>query len=446
MLLVSRRPARRLFMDQPHILKRPVASRPEVLIIGAGPAGAAAAAVLADHGHRVLVLERERFPRYHIGESMLPFCYQPLDRLGLIPQLKASHFVKKYSVQFVEEDGRALHPLYFFSRYDRETVAQTWQVLRSEFDQLLVDNARRKGAEVREGFAVRELIEDQGRVLGVRTQDASGPTMDHFAPITLDCSGKEAFAAVRSGWRFNDPKLNKVAVWTYYEGARRERGIDEGATTLAMLPERGWFWYIPQHDDRVSVGVVAEGKYLSRGGVKSPEAMFQREAGVNPWMQAHLAPGRQVGHYFITSEYTHHAKYCYRDGLLLAGDAFCFLDPVFSSGLMLALRSGVLAGETVHEALTAGDLSPARFAEYGARLRRGIENMRRLIYAFYHPGFSFTKLVMRHPSIAGELTDVLAGNLDQDFSCLWRAISEIAELPHALPCGGAMPGATPRTI
>lgn len=429
--------------DHPsQIPNRPLTSRPEVLIIGAGPAGAAAATVLAEHGHRVLVLEREHFPRYHIGELMLPFCYQPLERLGLIPQLKASHFVKKFSVQFVEEDGRALHPFYFFNRYDRQTVAQTWQVLRSEFDQMLVENARKKGAEIREGVTVRELIEDQGRVLGVRAQEGSGTTMDYIAPITLDCSGKETFAAARSGWRVNDPKLNKVAVWTYYQGARRDEGIDEGATTLAMLPERGWFWYIPQHDDRVSVGVVAEGKYLARGGVKSPEAMFQREAAVNPWMQACLAAGRQVGPYFITSEYTHHTKYCYRDGLLLAGDAFCFLDPVFSSGLMLALKSGVLAGEAVHAALAADDLSPARFAEYGAHLRRGIENMRKLIYAFYHPDFSFTKVVMRHPSIAGELIDVLAGNLDQDFSRLWRAIAEVADLPEALPCGGAMRSTT----
>ncbi len=417
-------------------------SDPEVLIIGAGPAGASAAAILAEHGHRVRVLEREVFPRYHIGESMLPFCYQPLERLGLIPALKTSHFVKKYSVQFVEEDGRALHPLYFFTRYDRETIAQTWQVLRSEFDQLLVDQARRKGAEIIEGATVLQLIEDQGRVLGARAREKSGATRDHLAPITLDCSGKETFAAARLGWRFGDPKLSKIAVWTYYQGARRESGLDEGATTLAMLPERGWFWYIPQHNDRVSVGVVAEGKYLARDGVKAPARMFQREAGLNPWLRAHLAPGRQSGPYFITSEYTHHTKYCYRDGLLLAGDAFCFLDPVFSSGLMFALKSGVLAGETIHEALAAGDFTPTRFAEYGARMRRGIENMRKLVYAFYHPGFSFTQVVMRHPSIAGELTDLLAGNVDQDYAALWQAFSEVADLPEALPCGGAMPGAT----
>src|SRR5580658_8501640 len=142
----------------------------DALIIGGGPAGSAAAAILAEHGHRVLILEREKFPRYHIGESLLPFTFQPLQRLGLIDRMRQSAFVKKYSVQFVSPSGRASQPFYFFDRYDRETVAQTWQVLRSEFDQLLLDNAREKGALLKEETTVQELIKDGERVLGVRAQ------------------------------------------------------------------------------------------------------------------------------------------------------------------------------------------------------------------------------------------------------------------------------------
>ena len=141
----------------------------DAVVIGAGPAGSAAAAILAGHGHRVLVLEREKFPRYHIGESLIPFTYQPLERLGLIPRMKASAFVKKYSVQFVTPSGQVSHPFYFFSRYDRETVAQTWQVLRSEFDQILLDHARTQGAVVREETAVKELLRDAGRPVGQAT-------------------------------------------------------------------------------------------------------------------------------------------------------------------------------------------------------------------------------------------------------------------------------------
>src|SRR5437870_10770428 len=120
----------------------------DVLIVGAGPAGSAAAALLAEAGHRVLVLEREKFPRYHIGESLLPFTFQPLQRLGLLEKMRQSAFVKKYSVQFVSPNGKASQPFYFFDRYDRDTVAQTWQVLRSEFDLMLMENARAKGATV----------------------------------------------------------------------------------------------------------------------------------------------------------------------------------------------------------------------------------------------------------------------------------------------------------
>lgn len=142
----------------------------DALIIGAGPAGSAAAAILAEYGHRVLILEREKFPRYHIGESLLPFTFQPLQRLGLIDKMRASAFVKKYSVQFVSPSGRASQPFYFFNRYDRETVAQTWQVLRSEFDQMLLDNARAKGAQVQEETTVLDLLQDGPRVVGVRAQ------------------------------------------------------------------------------------------------------------------------------------------------------------------------------------------------------------------------------------------------------------------------------------
>lgn len=407
----------------------------EVIIIGGGPAGASAATVLAEQGRKVLVIEREKFPRYHIGESLLPFTYGPLERLGLIAKMKQSYFVKKYSVQFVAPNGKASQPFYFFNRYDRETIAQTWQVLRSEFDQMVLDNARERGAVVREGVQVKELVKEGERVVGVRAVADDGVVTEYRAPITIDCTGKEAFATVRQGWRVKDPFLNKVAVWTYYEGAKRDEGIDEGATTVAFVPEKGWFWYIPQHNNRVSVGVVAEGKYLSRDGVRSPQGMFDREVGQNLWVQEHLRSGRQVGDYYITNEYSFHARHCGCEGLLLAGDAFAFLDPVFSSGLMLALKSGVMAGDMVHQALTEGDFTPERFRPYAETLRQGIENMRKLVYAFYNPNFSFRQITDAHPELAGDITDCLSGDVNKDFSALWAAIRPIAPLPDDLPYG-----------
>src|SRR5438309_959095 len=317
----------------------------DVLIIGGGPAGSAAATVLAGHGHKVLLLEREKFPRYHIGESLLPFTFQPLQRLGLIEKMRKSAFIKKYSVQFVSPSGKASQPFYFFTRYDRDTVAQTWQVLRSEFDVMLLDNAREKGASVKEETTVKELMKEGGRVVGVRAQDKGGKITEYRAPITLDCSGREAFSAVRHNWRVGDPELHKVAVWTYYKGAKRDEGIDAGTTTVAFVPEKGWFWYIPLHDDIVSVGVVAEGKYLAR------------------------------------------------------------------------------------------DFSPQHFVDYATKLREGIENMRKLVYAFYNPNFSFRELTDKHPDLAGDITDCLSGDVNKDFSRLWTAIEEFASVPESLPLG-----------
>src|SRR5262245_1100258 len=197
----------------------------DTLIIGAGPAGSSAAALLADQGVSVLVLEREKFPRYHIGESLLPFTFYPIKRLGLLDKMRESAFIKKYSVQFVSPSGKASQPFYFSTRYAPE-VAQTWQVLRSEFDLMLMENAREKGAEILEETTVREIIQSGGRTLGVRAQNKAGETLEVHAPITLDCSGREAFVPTRLNWRVREPKLNKVAVWTYYRGALRDPGID----------------------------------------------------------------------------------------------------------------------------------------------------------------------------------------------------------------------------
>jgi flavin-dependent dehydrogenase len=412
----------------------------DAIIIGAGPSGSSSAAILAEYGHRVLVLEREKFPRYHIGESLIPFTFGPLQRIGMIPKMKASQFQKKYSVTFVQPDGRRSQPFYFFNRYDRDTVAQTWQVLRSEFDQMLLDNAREKGAEVREETNVPRLLMEDGRVVGVEAVNRkTGESTEIRAPITLDCTGKEAFTSNLLGWRMRDPYLNKIAVWTYYKDAKRGEGIDEGDTTVAYIPEKGWFWYIPQHRGMTSVGVVAEGKYLTRGGVKDPKEIFHREVEENLWIKDRLSVGQGTGDYYITSEYSRHSKYCAAPGLVLVGDALAFLDPVFSSGVMLGLKSGEMVAETIHEGLVAGDLSPARFTEYGAKIREGVENMRKLVYAFYDPAFSFRGLIKAHPEAAGLVTDCLSGDVNKDYSQLWDWVREAVPLPDDLPYGEPAP-------
>jgi flavin-dependent dehydrogenase len=350
--------------------------------------------------------------------------------------MSKSHFMKKFSVSFVQPDGKRSQPFYFFNRYDRGTIAQSWQVLRSEFDEMLMNHARERGAEVKEETSVTQLLkDDNGKVIGVEAKGKDGKIEHFHAKLVIDASGKEAFASNRQGWRVGDPYLNKVAIWTYYRGSKRGEGIDEGATTVAFVPEKGWFWHIPQHDDMVSVGVVAEGKYLTRGGIKDPETMFQREIGENLWIKDRLSTGTCTGEYWLTSEYSRHSKYAASPGLLLVGDAFAFLDPVFSSGVMLALKSAVMAGEAVHEGLVANDLSPQRFSGYARGIREGIENMRKLVYAFYEPNFSFKDVIMKYPEAGDDITDCLSGDLNKDYSRLWSQIREFVPLPDDLPYG-----------
>ena len=172
--------------------------------------------------------------------------------------------------------------------------------------------------------------------------------------------------------------------------------------------------------------------------MKETEQIFNREVTQNKWIEEHVAPGQQIGQYFITGEYSYHSKHCAAEGLLLAGDAFCFLDPVFSSGLMLALKSGVMAGDAVHEALLAHDFSPTRFAEYGRQLREGIENMRKLVYAFYDQNFSFRQLTDKYPDLAGDVTDCLSGDVNKDFSRLFNAVAEFAPVPEPLAYGAPL--------
>jgi len=324
-------------------------------------------------------------------------------------------------------------PFYFSQQLAHEASA-TWQVLRSEFDQLLLDNSREKGAEVIEEITVRELIQQDGTVTGVRAVDKEGETREFRAPVTIDATGREAFAVTRNGWKVRDKVLNKIALWTYYKGAQRDPGIDEGSTTVAYLPGKGWFWYIPLANDVMSVGIVAEKQYLYQD-TRDPATIFHREVEKNAWIRNHLAPGQQFGPYRVTGEYSYRSRHCAADGLVLAGDAFGFLDPVFSSGVMLALRSGELAGDAVDAAITAGDVSASRFADYGAQFCQSIEAMRKLVYAFYNQEFNFREFITEFPSLKGDLTDCLMGNLSRDFKPLFNAVAKFVAVPEPLPHG-----------
>ena len=302
---------------------------------------------------------------------------------------------------------------------------------------MLLDNAREKGATVHEETTVIDAIRKNGAVAGVTAVGKDGVRREFRAPMTLDATGRDALLPLRNGWRIRDPRLNKLAIWTYYRGAMIDPGLDAGATTVAYLPEKGWFWYIPLPGDLVSVGVVAEKEYLYRDA-RELSCIFQNEVKKNMWIEEHVAPGRQTGQYWVTGEFSYRSRHCASDGLILVGDAFAFLDPVFSSGVFLALRSGELAGEAVDAALTAGDFSAAQFAPYGREVCQGLEAMRKLVYAFYDNEFSFRDFVKRFPDLRPDLTDCLIGNLFRDFEPLQAGLATFAKLPEPLAHGGPL--------
>ena len=280
------------------------------------------------------------------------------------------------------------------------------------------------------------LIKNGDRVEGIKAESKGMGALELRAPIVVDASGRDCFAAHKQKWMIRDPQLKKIALWTYFKGAKRDPGLDEGATTVAYLPDKGWFWYIPLSGDMVSVGIVAERDYLFNGSTKDHKEIFQREVQNNQWIKEHLAEAEQTGEYRITGEYSYRNRYCASEGLVLAGDALGFLDPVFSSGVFLALKSGVMLADEIDSALRKGDLSAKSFDQYGKRMQSSIETMRKIVYAFYDKDFSFGDIAKRGEHLRAALTDCLIGNVDDnEFRELFDAMSDVADLPEPIEHG-----------
>jgi flavin-dependent dehydrogenase len=384
----------------------------DVAVIGGGPAGSTAATLLAQRGVAVAVFERERFPRFHIGESLIPETYWVLKRLNMLPKMQRSHFVKKYSVQFVNAAGKLSAPFYFWDNKPHE-CSQTWQVVRSEFDKMMLDNAREHGADVHEATRVVDVLFEDTRAVGVRVQTEDGATHDVRARVVVDASGQIGVLQNRFRLRVWDPILNKGAVWTYWRGAYRDAGRDEGATMVLQTDDRrGWFWYIPLHDDIVSVGIVAPARRMLR--TRDPrEQIYERAVGQCPAVGDRLSGATRVTGYFVTKDYSYRATANAGDGWVMIGDAYAFLDPLYSSGVLLALRSGEMTADAIVEGLAAGDTSAAQLGRWQAVFDRGVDRMRRLVSEYYD-GFSFGNFVRHYPELRGTVTDLLIGDLFTD--------------------------------
>ncbi|MFN5755960.1 MAG: NAD(P)/FAD-dependent oxidoreductase [Planctomycetia bacterium] len=386
----------------------------EVVVIGGGPAGATVATLVAQRGRRVTLFERERFPRFHVGESLIPETFWVLERLGMLDRMRGSRFVEKHSVQFVSEKGLLSEPFYCHDHKPQES-SRTWQVVRSEFDEMMLRNATEQGVDVHEGVRVLDVLFEGDRAKGVRVQDERGDVREVMADVVVDASGQGSMIMSRLGLRDWDPVLKKAAIWSYWKDAERGTGRDEGATIVLQLDDKqGWFWYIPLHDGTVSVGVVAGYDYLFKDRpTKDPEAIYFEEVARCPGLQPRIAHAEKTAPVRVATEYSYRSRQVAGDGWVLVGDAFGFLDPLYSSGILLALKSGELAADAITAALDAGDTSAARLGTWGPDYIRGMERMRRLVCEFYE-GFNFGRFVKRHPHLKGHVTDLLIGDLFND--------------------------------
>jgi halogenation protein CepH len=356
--------------------------RYDVVVMGGGPAGASTAAVLAQAGRRVLVLERESFPRFHIGESLLPAAWELWDRLGVTKQLEAEGFAVKQGVNFQMFESplditllTGEFPEYFQRPY-------TYHVERARFDKILLDNAREKGAEVREGWEVRDVLMDGTRAVGVMAGPVDGPITAYPCSVVVDATGRSCMLARKMGWRKPDPKLNKLSYFTHYEGAYR-RVTDGSVMTDIHTIEGGWFWYIPLAHDLVSVGAVLDTDYVREMSRSDMQVKLERAIARAPKITEWLRSARQVMEVRTISNISYLNESFVGDGFVLVGDASCFVDPIFSAGVTLALRGGIFAAEEIDGALKEGNLSAERLKAYERRIRYPMDKIFRMIYNWY---------------------------------------------------------------
>lgn len=386
----------------------------DVVVIGGGPAGCAAAGLTAEKGQSTLLLERESVPRFHVGESLMPECYWPLQRLGLIDRMKSSKFVKKKSVQFVASSGKTSAPFYF-EQHDPRESSTTWQVERADFDKMLWERAAELGADcVDETRVLDVLFDEQQRATGVKIRTADGETRIIESKVVMDGSGQQSFIANKLGLKQDIPNLKKAAIWSYYKNAQRDEGDNSGATIIMHTLEKdSWFWYIPLSNDITSIGCVGDSDYMLKTGMDS-ESRYNLELERCPGLQSRLENAERVDKVHVAKEYSYWTKQHAGDGWVLIGDAFGFIDPLYSSGVYFALVMAEKAADAVNEGFASGDLSQQQLSSWCESFKQGSGLIRKLVEAFYTKEFSFGGFLKDNPQFQGNLTDLLIGRIFYD--------------------------------
>ena len=354
----------------------------DVVVVGGGPGGSSTSTFLADGGLRVALFERERFPRFHVGESLMPATMLLLEELGAKAAIEERGFQLKYGATFIDEDSNAATQTFYF------LPGQPWpnysyQVPRADFDTVLLEHATKRGVTVFQPATVEGTEFDAGGV--TLTVSGENGRFSVRAKMLVDATGRDALLATRYGRRTRIPNLGKVALFAHYKGAARRSGLEEGNIRVYVFRE-GWFWWIPLAGDVTSVGAVCHARTVKQW-TGEPEglldAMIARSRGVSE----NLAGAVRITPVHRVANFSYHNSPVVGDRFVAVGDAIAFVDPIFSGGVYIALRTGQLAAAAILGAFRAGDFSARRFAAYERRVRAGLAPLFKFIHKYYEPSF-----------------------------------------------------------
>jgi flavin-dependent dehydrogenase len=394
----------------------------DALVIGGGPGGSAAATYLARGGRKVLLLEKEVFPRFHIGESLLPYNRAIFEEMGVLPALEASGFPQKFGAQFHIGSGEKCTGFVFRNgRYTRETRAI--QVERATFDHLLLKHAAKSGAEVREGWTVQRFSQESGgggqESVAIQARSPEGQMHEFGGRFLIDASGRGNMTGNQEDIRTVHPKLRKLAIFGHFTGVQLDPGERAGDTVIIRLADK-WFWIIPITAEKTSVGCVMDADEFAREK-KSPGEVFNQWVQSSPVLRARMDQARLIGQMHATSDFSYYNRRLVGKRLVRVGDAAGFLDPIFSSGVYIAMYSGRLAALAVMDALTRHNDGTRLLAAYEKRVLRAMNVYWEMVEGFYTKPFMEVFMEPRDKwNLPAAVNAILAGELDAPWRLRWR--------------------------